>query len=409
MPDNGLRSMIVTFKAKDKRPERKKDKTEILGGVLNRALHVVRAASTLAGAAVPRAVDPDLVAFDVDMYEAPIVTARMSAKEAAALRKDPNVAAVEEDGEMYALGGDTAHLLVEGQPVVQAETVPAGIAQIKAPAAWDTTRGKGIKVAVLDTGIDFNHPDLAANYKGGVSFVPTESSAMDFNRHGTHCAGTIAAALNGEGVVGVAPAAYLYAVKVLSGSGSGAWSNLIAGLDWCINNGIHIASMSLGASSAPTAVQTMCDLAWSRGVLLVAAAGNSGGAVGAPAKYPSVIAVSAIGTGNAIASFSCRGPEIELCAPGVNVLSSVPGGGYGTLSGTSMACPHVSGAAALAWSTHRFAPDGLAHNVVIRRLLAATADNLGNPGRDELFGFGRVDAEQAAFELAVPPAIPGIP
>jgi subtilisin len=409
MPDPSLRSMIVIFKAKDKRAEKRKDKIEILSGVLKRALHTVRGGAVAAGAAMPRAVDPDSVAFDVDRFEAPIVTARMSDKEVAALKKDPNNEAVEEDGTMYALGDDTAHLLVEGQPAVLAETVPTGIAQIKAPAAWDTTRGKGIKVAVLDTGIDFNHPDLAANYKGGVSFVSGESSPMDFNRHGTHCAGTIAAALNGQGVVGVAPAAYLYAVKVLAANGSGAWSNLISGLDWCISNGIHIASMSLGADSAPSAVGTMCDIAWRNGVLLVAAAGNSGGPVGFPAKYPSVIAVSAIDSANSIASFSCRGPEVELCAPGVGVLSTIPGGRYGSLSGTSMACPHVSGAAALAWSSHRYPPAGLAQNVVIRRLLAWTSDNLGVAGRDNLFGFGRVDAEQAAFELRVPPAIAGIP
>jgi subtilisin len=332
----------------------------------------------------------------------------MSAKEAAALRKNPNVAAVEEDGRMYALD-DTARLLVEGQPVVQSETVPQGVAQIKARAAWQVSRGKGIKVAVLDTGIDYNHPDLSVNYRGGVSFVPDETNLLDRHGHGTHCAGTIGAALNGQGVVGVAPAAYLYAVKVLSAAGSGNWSLLIAGLDWCIANGIHIASMSLGAEEAPTAVQTMCDLAFSRGVLLVAAAGNSGGPVGAPAKYASVIAVSAIDSANLIAPFSCRGPEIELCAPGVDVLSTIPNNGYGRMSGTSMACPHVSGAAALAWGAHRFPPAEMACNVAIRRLLAATADNLGVPGRDDLFGFGRVDAEQAAFQLEVPPPVPGLP
>jgi subtilisin len=125
-------------------------------------------------------------------------------------------------------------------------------------------------------------------------------------------------------------------------------------------------------------------------VLLVAAAGNSGGPVEHPARYGSVIAVSAIDAANQLASFSCRGPEVELCAPGVDVLSTVPGGGYARLSGTSMACPHVAGAPALAWSTHRFAPAGVALNVAIRRLLATTADNLGIPGRDDNFGFGRV-------------------
>jgi subtilisin len=242
-----------------------------------------------------------------------------------------------------------------------------------------------------------------------VSFVPDETSVLDHHGHGTHCAGTIGACLNGQGVVGVAPAAYLYAVKVLSAAGSGNWSWLIAGLDWCIANGIHIASMSLGAETAPTAVQTMCDLAFNRGVLLVAAAGNSGGPVAAPGRYGSVIAVAAIDSANVIAPFSCRGPEIELCAPGVDVLSTIPNNGYGRMSGTSMACPHVSGAAALAWGAHRFPPAGMACNVAIRRLLAATADNLGIPGRDHLFGFGRVDAEQASFQLEVPPPVPGLP
>jgi subtilisin len=342
-----------------------------------------------------------MIGYDVNQYEAPIVVASLTDAEIITLRGNPNVATVEDDGLCYALKED---FVIEGQPSPQAETVPAGIAQIKAPAAWDATRGKGIKVAVLDTGIDHTHPDLAANFRGGVSFVPGESP-MDGNSHGTHCAGTIAAAINGSGVIGVAPAASLYAVKVLSNSGSGNWSWLIAGIDWCINNKMHILSMSLGSPSpAPTALETMCNTAFAKGLLLVAAAGNSGpgmGTVGWPGRYKNVIAVSAIDSSNLIAGFSSRGPEVELCAPGVNVLSTIPGGGYGTKSGTSMACPHVSGAAALAWSTHRFND-----NVTIWNLLASTADNLGLPAWDPLYGYGRVDAEQAAFEFTVPPTIP---
>ena len=145
----------------------------------------------------------------------------------------------------------------------------------------------------------------------------------------------------------------------------------------------------------------------------MAAAGNTGSTgnpgVGFPASYPSVIAVSAIDSANVIAPFSSRGPKVELCAPGVNIPSTLPGNTYGTLSGTSMACPHVTGAAALALSSHRWPPAGMTQNVANRRLLAATTDNLGIPGRDELFGFGRVDAEEAAFSFSVPPAIPGLP
>ena len=195
---------------------------------------------------------------------------------------------------------------------------------------------------------------------------------------------------------------------MLNRAGSGQWSWLIAGLDWVLNKKrMHIASMSMGGAGAPNAVKQMCDAAFNGGVLLVAAAGNSGpgpNTVIDPARYDSVIAVSAIDAGNVIAPFSSRGPQVELCAPGVQVLSTIPGGGYGTKSGTSMACPHVSGAAALAWGSHRYAD-----NKTIRRLLAWRSDNLGNPGRDELYGFGRVDAEESAVEFTSPPAIPGLP
>jgi subtilisin len=151
-------------------------------------------------------------------------------------------------------------------------------------------------------------------------------------------------------------------------------------------------------------VEAACNAAFSNGLLLVAAAGNSGPApntVGVPGRYKNVIAVSAIDSANVIASFSSRGPEVEICAPGVNVLSTIPGGGYGTKSGTSMACPHVAGAAAVVWGSHRFAT-----NVQVWNLLGSTADNLGIPGWDSLYGYGRVDVDQAAAELVVPPAVP---
>ena len=249
MADNSTKSIIVTFKRKDKRADKKKDKVEIVRAAIDRSMTFFDTSAVTPAAL--RGLDPVEIGYDVNQYEAPIVTLQVTDKEAAALRKDPNVASVEEDGLMYALpvGYDTGTLLFENQPTVQAETVPVGINQIKAPLAWDATRGKGVKVAVLDTGIDFNHPDLASNYRGGVSFVSDETTPMDHNRHGTHCAGIIAAALNGLGVVGVAPAAYLYAVKVMSRSGSGNWSWLIAGLDWCTKNGIHVASMSLGGTA----------------------------------------------------------------------------------------------------------------------------------------------------------------
>jgi len=400
------KSVIVTFKKKDQRPDKTRDKREIVMETISSLVSFFDAGHMARGESIPPDLEAEKIGYDVNEYEAPIVIASLTEEEIADLKENGNVAKVEDDGLCYALAGElsSSQILIEGQPTLLAETIPAGVAQIKAHLAWDCSRGKAVKVGVLDTGIDSGHPDLASNYRGGISFVAGETSPMDYNGHGTHCAGTIAAAINGSGVVGVAPAAYLYAVKVLSASGSGNWSWLIAGIDWCIKNGVKILSMSLGGGSAPSALEAMCNAAWSKGLLLVAAAGNSGGPVGFPARYSSVIAVSAIDNANQIAGFSSRGPEVELCAPGVNVLSTVPGGGYRTLNGTSMACPHVSGAAALAWGSHRYT-----NNVTIRRLLAWTADNLGIPGRDPLFGFGRVDVEQASAAFTVPPAIPGIP
>ncbi|RFA26252.1 hypothetical protein CAI21_17385 [Alkalilimnicola ehrlichii] len=399
------KKVLITFKPKDQRSEQSKDKREIVQDDVKARLEFVDVGALQRRDQLPTAVPPDRLALDINEYAAPIVAATLTDDEINALKANQNVAAVEEDGLCYAMPTRLEEALhYEEQSAQETETVPWGISRVKAPRAWECSRGKAVKVAVLDTGIDGDHPDLAANYRGGVSLVTDESQSMDYNGHGTHCAGTIAAALNGAGVVGVAPAAYLYAVKVLSRSGSGNWSYLIAGLEWCINNDIHIANMSLGGSSAPMALRAMCDLAWQRGVLLVGAAGNSAGPVESPARFDSVIAVSAIDSANTLASFSCRGPEVELCAPGVNVLSTLPEGQYGTLSGTSMACPHVAGAAAVALGAHRYTD-----NVTLRRLLAWTADNLGVPGRDDQFGFGRIDAERAACEFVVPPQIDGIP
>ena len=399
------RSVIVTFKAKDERADTVTDKVDLLTQALASPPQILDAADMIAAAGVEglqrvaaAGTDAEGVGFDVNLYEAPIVSLSLTEDEIKSLKGNPNIAAVEDDGLCYALPVDA--LVFEDQPSLAAETVPQGLSQIKAPPAWGASRGKGIRVAVLDTGIDWTHPDLAANVKGAVSFVPGQT-AMDGNGHGTHCAGTIAAAINGKGVVGVAPEADLFAVKVLANSGQGNWSYLIAGLAWCVKNQIRIASMSLGGSQAPLALQAMCEAAFNAGVLLVAAAGNTGAKVGSPAKYKQVIAVGAIDSANQPAGFSSKGPEVELCAPGVAVLSTLPGGAYGKLNGTSMACPHVSGAAALAWGAHRFAS-----NVQIWNLLASTADNLGSPGWDPIFGYGRVDADQAAGALTPAPSVP---
>lgn len=384
------RRVLVTYKPKDQRATRDADKTDLFMASVGDSFEVVPARAM---GALPTGAP---VVYDINEYRAPVLIADLSEDQVAALESADDVASVEDDGPIYAFG---PALAVEGAPSLDEETIPSGVNLIKGPPAWPCSEGKAIKVAVLDSGIDYTHPDLGINYRGGESFVEDETDPMDYNGHGTHCAGTIAAAFTGAGVVGVAPAAYLYAVKVLGRTGSGAWSNLIAGIDHAVNNiGAHILSMSLGAPSAPAAVHSMCDMAHDRGALLIAAAGNEAGPVGAPAVFDSVMAISAIDEAGGLASFSNRGPEIDLCAPGVNVLSCAPGGGYRSLSGTSMACPHVAGAAAVTWGAHRWAG-----NADIRALLAWRADRMGRLGKTDEFGYGRVDVEAAACELERPP------
>ncbi|MFH2112725.1 MAG: S8 family serine peptidase [Candidatus Bathyarchaeota archaeon] len=397
--------VIVTFK--------EKADPDIVQKSAEKAKVSFYAMPTLRMAELAPDVEPESLGIVIESVNA--VSASLPDSAIEDLKKNPRVESVEPDGEIYAFEQPALMdptLRPELLPIDRrlifplrcgyTDAIPWGVDRIDAERAWEVTQGKGIKVAVVDTGIDYTHLDLRPNYRGGISFVPTERSPMDYNRHGTHVSGTIAAARNCLGVVGVAPSAYLYAVKVLNSRGSGMWSYLLAGLEWCVRNRMDVVNMSLGASTAPTIIERICDFAYRNNILLVAAAGNTGGAVGYPARYRSVIAVSATTASNTLAAFSSRGPEVELCAPGDQVYSTLPGNKYGILSGTSMAAPHVTGVGALAISSHRYAIP-MKGVEIIRKLLCWTADNLGLPGRDPLYGYGLVDAEQASFERRLPP------
>jgi len=409
-------SVIITFKAKDKRPERHIDKLDIVRRALAKGTRArFLDAKTLPSDGNRAPTGDEVIGYDVNLYEAPIVSAQLTQGEVQALREDGNVATIEDDAPCHATGfGPYPYLRIQEIDCPVAEEIPPNITQVKADQAWSVSTGAGIKVAVLDTGIDSSHPDLTANYKGGVSCVTGNTSPMDDQGHGTHCAGIIAAARNGRGLVGVAPDASLYAVKILDSHGNGRFSWAIAGIEWCINNGINIASMSLGCESAPTALQLICDRAWSQyGILIVAGAGNQSDGepvppqesnVEYPARYANVIGVSSIDSASVIAPNSARGPEVKLCAPGVDIKSTVLDGKCGIQSGTSVACPHVTGVAALAWQAH------LSSNITneqVWNLLAHTADNLGRPGRDSCYGYGIVNAWEAVKASSFPaPAMP---
>ncbi len=304
------------------------------------------------------------------------------------------------------LRSSAAVLRVEPDAIVRAlgEQVPWGVSRIGAPNAWPTSTGEGVKVAILDTGIQYDHPDLAANVKGGISLVGAENSTdparwNDVNGHGTHVAGIVAAVANDLGVVGVAPAAWLYAVKVLADNGEGYLSDVVEGIDWCVSNGMQVVNMSFGASEDFYSFRLACSKAYLQGLLLVAAAGNEGdGGVSYPAKYESVIAVAATDANDDVPSWSSKGPEVELAAPGVGIYSTYRGSSYATLSGTSMASPHVAGAAALLWAR---CPS--LSNDRVRSLLRDLAEDLGAPGWDNCYGYGLVRVPVYEVTLSISP------
>jgi subtilisin family serine protease len=323
-----------------------------------------------------------------------------------------NVERVEADAIVYATAPPKSTTTT---PVVQpAQSLPWGVSRIDAPKAWAASRGAGIQVAVIDTGIDKTHPDLVDNIAGGVNFVATgrgmkttvdPTAWNDDNGHGTHVSGTIAAADNAIGVIGVAPQARLYGVKVLNSAGNGYTSDIISGIQWSVANQVQVISMSLGQSTPLQALQDAVDAADNAGIVVVVAAGNTGDGdaatnnVGYPARYASTIAVAATDNTDHIASFSSDGPEVEIAAPGVNILSTTRGGSYGTMSGTSMATPHVTGVVAdmLAAPIPTAADlnlDGAWSKGEVRAYLQATADDLGTTGRDVFFGYGLIDAEE---------------
>lgn len=266
----------------------------------------------------------------------------------------PDIKRIEKDVKikMHALNPARSYVPVrKSTPLLTAAPSPPNVtwnvSKIGAPAAWKKTLGSPIKLAIIDTGIA-NHPGLSI--AGGVNTIDGGSYADD-NGHGTHVAG-IAAASKRSGSRGVAPDVKLYAVKALNKNGDGYVSDIIAGVEWCINNKMQVINMSFGIAGgeASGALHSVIKRAARKGIIIIASAGNSGplnNGIDEPASYSETIAVAASNKADEIASFSSRGEGIMLSAPGADINSTWLNGGYMTLSGTSMACPHVAGGAAL--------------------------------------------------------------
>lgn len=371
----------------------------------------------------------------------PAVAARIPQIAVDALKANPNVTLVEPDGIAFAIGHSAPAAVDEGLVELQngwgVDRIGAGWVHrgyeiidgnpVDLPLLPNT--GTNIGVAVLDTGLDYTHPEFAHNFRGGYDYINNDTDPFDDHYHGTHVAGTIAAGWNDVGVVGVAPNVDLYALKVLGANGSGNYSGMISALDWCVKHNadvragikpghslIRVTNNSWGGTSNSTLLEAAFRNSYARGMVHIASAGNSGNAdgigdnIGYPARFLSVVAVAATLPNNTRGGFSSTGPALELSAPGVVIRSTYPLWrtdselgflpGYRKLTGTSMASPHAAGVAALLLSAQ---PDLTSSGT--RALLRNTAEE--PIGIFDHYGYGLVDS--IAGVIAAEEAAPGFP
>lgn len=264
-----------------------------------------------------------------------------------------------------------------------------GPQRIQAPSAWDVTQSNpAVKIAIVDTGVQPDHPDLRGKLLQGYDFVDNDNTPSDGNGHGTHVAGIAAAVTNnGIGIAGMAPLASILPVRVLDNSGSGDLANVARGIVYAAQQGAQVINLSLGAPVSSSTLESAIQYAWSRGAVIVAAAGNEGTSrLNYPAAYANVIAVASTNERDQKSGFSNYGQWVEVAAPGENILSTYPGGYYAYLSGTSMAAPHVAGLAGLLAAQGRT-------NVQIRNAILSTSDPVAGTGVYWLYG--RVNASRA--------------
>ncbi|MCR6108182.1 peptidoglycan-binding protein [Salipaludibacillus agaradhaerens] len=317
----------------------------------------------------------------LDVYDnIPAVAVSVPKEEIENLEKNPNVLTVEEN-DLYDMQ----------------QTIDWGIERVEAPQAWDNdVTGKGIKVAVIDSGVNKSHPDL--NIAGCYS-ATNAPTCEDDDGHGTHVAGIIGAQNNDIGVVGVAPDAEIYAARV-SNLDNEIWTvDVISAIDWAISQDVDIINLSLGSRQYSSAMEQSITKAYAEEILVVAAAGNDyHDPVRYPAALPNVIAVSATDRYDNLGNYSNIGDEIEVTAPGSAIYSTYLNHSYATLSGTSMASPHVAGVLALLKEAY---PDMSRDE--LRTILVEQAIDLGESGKDDHFGYGLV---QAPSIVKVVPDVP---
>ncbi len=260
---------------------------------------------------------------------------------------------------------------------------------------WNIQKGNdSVIISIIDTGVDYNHPDLNHYLTGGYDWVNLESNPIDDNGHGTHCAGIAAATINNAiGIAGVSNVSFI-AEKVLDSGGNGYISDAISAIEHSVDFGVDVISMSFGCYPYSTALKNACDYAMNNGVTLVAAAGNDGiDTIMYPARFSNVISVGAIDQSDSLCDFSNYGSDLDVVAPGLNIYSTYPDNQYVQLSGTSMACPHVSGLAALIKSEFY----NITNDQLVEKIKQNTVD-LGDPGKDELYGYGKINVNKSVHQ-----------
>lgn len=273
-----------------------------------------------------------------------------------------------------------------------------GLTNIRAPQGWAMETGaEYVTIAVVDSGVDFTHADLAPKVLAGYDFVENDATPQDAYGHGTNVAGIAAAVTNnGQGVAGVSWGAQILPVRVLDASGNGSYSLVAAGIIYAVDNGAQIINLSLGGKNPGDMLESAVMYAVERGCLVVAASGNDGsGSLRYPAAYGVTVSVGATNSVNQRWGSSNYGSGLDLVAPGDEIYSSTTGGGYGYRSGTSMAAPYVSGLAAVLWGKA-----GATTPYLVEVAMESSALDLGSPGWDAEYGFGLIQVDRALLYAA---------
>ncbi|WP_072329854.1 MULTISPECIES: S8 family peptidase [unclassified Paenibacillus] len=270
----------------------------------------------------------------------------------AALSSVPGVRSVEADARIQLQGTKGSALVptsLHGSRSAPPSKIPWGIRHIQAPQVWSKSKGDRIHIGVVDTGADYNHPDLRHCLSQGINLLNRHLYPADDNGHGTHIAGTIAAYAKQRGIVGIAPHALIHPVKAFDHQGGAFVSDIIKAIDWCVLSRMDIINMSFGMKTHSKALEAAVLSAHQAGIVVVASSGNEGkrAEIDYPARFPQSIAVGATTRKGRVAPFSNDGRQIDIYAPGEKIYSTWPGGKYQELSGTSMATSHVTGVIAL--------------------------------------------------------------